>query len=154
MTTMRTILTRTALTLAAIGVVMVPAAAQAAPEQVTARSGPTATVQASVQWTWRWSDGVTAHSRTFRQDQYGTAANLPYLQVYASPCQYGTLVKLQFRQDGKYLEEDRAYTNGCKAVRLHFDPYTSGGQWANGVWKERLMIPGVAYHYFTIEYVR
>lgn len=31
---------------------------------------------------------------------------------------------------------------------------TESGRWAVGVYKERLIIPGLAYHYFTIEYTR
>lgn len=131
---------------------MIPAVAQAAPERAV--TGGTASAPTSVQWTWRWSDGSTAANRTFRQDQYGSAANLPFIRVFSSPCQYGVLLKLQFRQDGRYVEEDRAYSKGCQSTKLHFNPYTSSGQWANGTWKERLMIPGVAYHYFTIQYVR
>lgn len=114
----------------------------------TARSAP------AVAWTWRWSDGGTQHRRTFSKRVYGTAANLPYLIISNDACASGILLKLQFRENGRYITEDRTVTRGCRSAKLHFNPYTESGKWAVGVYKERVMIPGIAYHYFTIEYTR
>ena len=128
-----------------------PAAAHAAAPSESAGSVAAAP---AVQWTWRWSDGGTAHRRAFSQRVYGNASNLPYLIVSNDSCASGVLIKLQFREDGRYYTEDRTYTRGCKSARLYFNPYTESGRWAVGVYKERLIIPGLAYHYFTIEYTR
>jgi len=138
--------------LAAVAALLVtPAGAQAASPSTTDRAESLAP---TVQWTWRWSDGGTEHRRTFSKRVYGSAANLPYLVVSNDSCASGVLIKLQFREDGRYYTEDRAYTKGCKSARLRFNPYTESGRWAIGTYKERLMIPGLAYHYFTIEYAR
>ncbi|MFM7210917.1 MAG: hypothetical protein ACKOYQ_02775, partial [Actinomycetota bacterium] len=108
----------------------------------------------AVTWQWRWSDGGTAHRRTFAKSVYGSATNVPYLVVSNDSCAAGVQIKLQFREDGRYYAEDRTYAKGCNSARLHFNPYTESGKWAVGIYKERLIIPGIAYHYFTIEYTR
>ena len=138
--------------LAGAGILLAaPTAAQASPAAEITNS---VTAAPAVQWSWRWSDGGTQHRRAFSRSFYGSAANLPYLIVSNDSCASGVLIKLQFREDGRYYTEDRAYTRGCKAAALHFNPYTESGKWAIGVYKERLIIPGLAYHYFTIEYTR
>lgn len=138
-----------ALALAVSTVLVLPTASQAAPTPTESTASAPA-----VNWTWHWSDGGLEHRRSFSRAVYGSAVNLPYLIVENDACASGILIKLQFRENGRYITEDRTYTRGCKAARLHFNPYTESGQWAFGVYKERLMIPGLAYHYFTIEYTR
>ena len=145
MTKMRTIL----MAVLGLALVAIPTAAHAAPA-----AEPVSTSVPSVNWQWRWSDGGTEHRRSFSKRVYGNAVNLPYLIVTNDSCAGGILIKLQFREDGRYYTEDHTYTRGCKAARLHFNPYTESGRWAIGVYKERLIIPGLAYHYFTIEYTR
>lgn len=138
-----------ALALTVSTVLALPTAAIAAPASTeTVASAP------AVNWSWRWSDGSLEHRQSFSRSVYGSAVNLPYLIVENDACASGILIKLQFRENGRYLTEDHVYTKGCKAARLHFNPYTESGRWAIGVYKERLMIPGLAYHYFTIEYTR
>ncbi len=139
--------------LAGVGVlVSAPTMAQAAPAAEVATPSPR--TAPSVTWQWSWSDGGTQHRRAFSKRVYGSASNLPYLVVTNDSCAAGILIKLQFRENGRYYTEDRATTRGCNAARLHFNPYTESGRWAVGVYKERLIIPGLAYHYFTIEYTR
>ena len=136
---------------------LIPATAHAAavPTEGAARAHTATPATApAVNWQWRWSDGGTEHRRSFSRAVYGSAVNLPYLIVTNDSCASGILIKLQFRENGIYYTEDRTYTRGCKAAKLHFNPYTESGRWAVGVYKERLIIPGLAYHYFTIEYAR
>lgn len=151
MTIRRVIATALAVLAGAAVLVSAPTVAQAAPPAESARSESTAP---AITWQWRWSDGGTQHRRAFSKQVYGSASNLPYLVVTNDSCAAGILIKLQFREDGRYYTEDRAMTRGCNAARLHFNPYTESGRWAVGVYKERLIIPGLAYHYFTIEYTR
>lgn len=145
----RTIITAMAAAGVALSVMAIPTMAQAAPE-----APAQATTAPAVNWMWRWSDGGTEHRRVFSKRVYGSAVNLPYLVVSNDSCAGGILIKLQFRENGRYYTEDRTYTQGCKAAKLHFNPYTESGRWAIGVYKERLIIPGLAYHYFTVEYTR
>ena len=149
---------RTMLTIAlGAAMLLIPATAHAAPvpAQGAARTHDAGSAAApTVNWQWRWSDGGTEHRRSFSRAVYGSAVNLPYLIVTNDSCAAGILIKLQFRENGRYYTEDRTYTRGCKAAKLHFNPYTESGRWAVGVYKERLIIPGLAYHYFTIEYTR
>ena len=137
-----------------LALVAVPATGQAAQPHTDAATAPASASVPSVNWQWRWSDGGTEHRRSFSKRIYGSAVNLPYLIVTNDSCAGGILIKLQFREDGRYYTEDHTYTRGCKSARLHFNPYTESGRWAYGVYKERLIIPGLAYHYFTIEYTR
>lgn len=141
-----TALAAAGITLSLVGISPAAQAAPEAPSQTSA--APT------VNWAWRWSDGGTAHRRAFSRAVYGSAVNLPYLVISNDSCASGVLLKLQFRENGRYYTEDRTYTQGCKAAKLHFNPYTESGRWALGVYKERIIIPGMAYHYFTIEYTR
>ena len=112
--TIRRAIASTLAVLAGAGVlVSAPTMAQAAPAAEVATPSPR--TAPSVTWQWSWSDGGTQHRRAFSKRVYGSASNLPYLVVTNDSCAAGILIKLQFRENGRYYTEDRATTRGCKA---------------------------------------
>jgi hypothetical protein len=102
---------------------------------------------------WEWSDGVDAKVRTFRQNEYQIAENLPQLVVLAEPAKPQQFVKLQYKQDGTWRREDARLTNSKGIARLSLNPICRSGNWCDGTFKYRLLVNG-RYTNFTITYAR
>ena len=120
----------------------------------------TAATPRAAAYTWMWSDGVNSRRRTFKKRVYGYAENLPYLVVEATcagGARVGDVLKLQFQDyRGKWITEDRHYVGDCNAIGyFEFNPYTSSGKWAVGLYKYRLIVSGAKMRArFTIIYRR
>lgn len=94
-----------------------------------------------------WSDGVAiSDPRTFTEQKYKVAANLPYVEVQAScgeGAKRGAKLRLQFRYEGKYYTEDEVVVKNCNGrYGLYLNPYTESGAWAVGNYRYRVILPG------------
>ena len=88
---------------------------------------------------WRWSDGSRDVSRTFTQQEYGIASNLPALVITAEPASPGQRVALQFLRDGQWTTEGTARTNAKGIATIHVDPLC-GRSWCDTTFAYRLTI--------------
>ena len=88
---------------------------------------------------WRWSDGSRQVARTFTQQEYGIASNLPGIIVTAEPAIPGQAVRLQFLRDGSWTTEGSARTNAKGIATIHIDP-ACGQTWCDSTFAYRLTI--------------
>ena len=148
---MRTRITAAALAALALVTTGPVLGAQAAPLQEPSRVD--VSQPAAQRFFWEWSDGVDAKVRTFRQNEYQIAENLPQLVVLAEPAKPQQFVKLQYKQDGTWRREDARLTNSKGIARLSLNPICRSGNWCDGTFKYRLLVNG-RYTNFTITYAR
>ena len=126
-----------ALGLAAVLLPTTTSVANAAPAPMEPSARPMAQ-----EFYWEWEDESDATSRTFRQDDYGSAGNLPRLIVIAKPARPQQFVKLQYKEDGRWRREDGDSTNSRGYAYLELNPICESGTWCNGTWKYRLVVNG------------
>lgn len=124
-----------ALALVLAGVAGAPAtAAPSAPAPVPQ------TVQAAQKYFWIWSDGSEKSKRTFKESKYGDQASLPHLVVTVEPAKPARTVYLQFKQDGKWIVENKVTSDGQGKAIIDINPYCSKNNWCDGTYAYRLKI--------------
>jgi len=132
-------------TLAALGA----ATAVAAP---AAEAGSRVTIAPAAQdYYWTWSDGSQKSHRTFTQTEYGIQPNLPKLVVTVEPAKPRHYINLEFKEDGKWVLENKVATNSKGVANIDINPYCANESWCDGTYTYRLKV-GSQYAILKLTY--
>lgn len=92
---------------------------------------------------WTWSDSLRFAPRTFIQTDFLTPASLPKLVVTVVPATPSQMVYLQFRQGGRWVDENIVRTDPRGVAVVDVDPFCSNDTWCNGIYQYRLLVGGI-----------
>jgi hypothetical protein len=128
--------------LVALAAAAVLTAGYAAPATATTRPHTSApsTVTAEQKYYWIWSDGSQKSVRTFKQSKYHDQAGLPHLVVTVDPAKPAHTVLLEFKQDGKWILENKVKSDAAGKAVVDINPFCSKNNWCDGTYSYRLKI--------------